>query len=253
MRVLVLQHISCEPPAAYEDVLRDAGVDIHRVELDEGEPCPRDWNAYDGIIAMGGPMSANDEKQLPWLADEKRLIGSAVRADVPYWGVCLGSQLLAASLGEKVYRGPIPEVGVLGVNLTAEARDDPVFRRASEALLTLQWHNDTFDLPAKSVLLASSPLYKAQAFRWGVVAYGLQFHLEVSPDLARSWAKVPAYARDLDAVLGPDSLPKLVSKLDEAGHRMNNIAREMFKEWLRFVDRRYQWRHSCWSVPPAFP
>jgi GMP synthase (glutamine-hydrolysing) len=232
MRILVLQHISCEPPAAYEDVLRDANVDIHRVELDEGEPLPPRWQAYDGIIAMGGPMSVNDEQALPWLVEEKRFIGAAVRAGLPFWGACLGSQLLASSLGARVYRGASPEVGVLPVQLTAAARTDPVFAAAPQSLLTLQWHNDTFDLPEGAVLLARSPLYEGQGFRWGDAAYAVQFHLEVSGDMAREWAKVPIYARDLEAVLGPGALPALIARLDEVGSTMNDHARTMFRAWM---------------------
>src|SRR5207344_3366227 len=98
MDVLVLQHIACEPPGEFEDVLRERGARITRVELDEGEPLP-DWQGFDAIVAMGGPMSVNDDDSLPWLTAEKRLVGEAVRAGVPYWGACLGVQLLAAALG----------------------------------------------------------------------------------------------------------------------------------------------------------
>ena len=64
-------------------------------------------------------MSVNDDAELPWLTAETAAIGEAVRAGVPYFGACLGAQLLAASLGARVYAGPEPEVGVLPVTLTA--------------------------------------------------------------------------------------------------------------------------------------
>ena len=82
MRVLVLQHIDCEPPGVYEDVLRERGARILRVELDEGEPLP-DRSSFDAVVAMGGPMSVNDDDELPWLTDEKRLIADAVRHGHP--------------------------------------------------------------------------------------------------------------------------------------------------------------------------
>ena len=182
MRVLVLQHIACEPPGVFEDVLRERGAELHRVELDEGEPLP-DWREFDAIVAMGGPMSVNDDATLPWLIEEKRMIGDAARAGKPYWGVCLGVQLLASSLGARVYAGPEPEVGLLPVELTAEGRADPVFRDLDAGLATLQWHGDTFDLPAGATRLASSPAYANQAFRFER-AYGVQFHLEVSAEMA---------------------------------------------------------------------
>lgn len=230
MRVLVLQHIACEPPGVYEDVLRERGAELHRVELDEGEPLP-DWRDFDAIVAMGGPISVNDDAELPWLAGEKRAIGEAVRAGVPYWGVCLGAQLLAAALGARVHPGPEPEVGLLPVFPTPEAATDPVLAGLPRELLTLQWHGDTFDLPDGAVLLARSPAYPNQAFRWGDRAYGLQFHIEVSPALAGEWAAVPAYARALDRALGDGALPRLVEDLErEAG--MREHARTMLARWL---------------------
>ncbi|MGI8421834.1 MAG: type 1 glutamine amidotransferase, partial [Gaiellaceae bacterium] len=182
-RTLVLQHIACEPPGVYEDVLRERGATIHRVELDEGEPLP-DWRDFDAIVAMGGPMSVNDEAELPWLRDEKALIGEAVRAGVPCFGACLGVQLLAASLGAEVVPGPAPEVGLLPVFLTDAAASDSVFAPLPHELLTLQWHGDTFALPEGAVLLASSPAYQNQAFRWGRHAYGVQFHRELAREMA---------------------------------------------------------------------
>jgi GMP synthase (glutamine-hydrolysing) len=144
--LLVLQHIACEPPAAYEDEMLRWGAGLHRVEVDEGEPLP-DWRAFDGIVAMGGPMGAYDDDTLPWLSQEKQLIAEAVRADVPYWGVCLGSQLLAASLGAAVFPGPAPEVGVLPVEVTDAGRRDPVFGLLPDRFPSLQWHSDTYELP----------------------------------------------------------------------------------------------------------
>ncbi len=230
MRILVLQHIACEPPGAYEDVMRERGATIHRVELDEGEPLP-DHTGFDAIVAMGGPMSVNDEDQYPWLRDEKRLIGDAVRKGVPYWGACLGVQLLAASLGARVYRGHEPEVGLLPVSLTDAGRSDPVLEGLPETFTTLQWHGDTFDLPEGAVLLARSTAYPNQAFR-SERAYGVQFHLEVSLEMARPWAEVPAYAESLDRVLGPGSLPALIGELEHSGPRMLVHARTMFARWL---------------------
>ena len=130
--MLVLQHIGCEPPAAYEDELVDRGFALDRVRLDEGEALP-DWRAYGGIVAMGGPMGAYDDELHPWLGPEKQLIADAVRAGKPYWGVCLGAQLLAASLGASVTPGESPEVGVFPVERTDRAAAGPgVLRRAGE-------------------------------------------------------------------------------------------------------------------------
>ena len=162
MRILVLQHISCESPGIYEDILVEKGASIHRVEIDEGQQLPG-WRGFDANIAMGGPMSVNDDAILPWLTAEKRWVREAVLAGQPYWGVCLGVQLLAASLGARVYAGPVPEVGIMPVYLTSAAHDDAVFSGLPHELLTFQWHGETFDLPDGAVLLATSPAYPNQA------------------------------------------------------------------------------------------
>jgi GMP synthase (glutamine-hydrolysing) len=229
--VLVLQHIACEPPGVYEDVLNERGARIHRVELDEGDSLP-DWRDFDAIVAMGGPMSALDDDEHPWLVDEKRLIAEAVRSGLPFWGVCLGVQLLAASLGGRVYPGSAPEVGLLPVTLTDEARADPVFAGMPRELLSLQWHGDTFDLPDGAARLAGSPAYPNQAFRVGAAAYGVQFHLEVTPGLVREWAGVPAYAESLERVLGPGALDRLLVELEASADGVLSDGRRLFERWL---------------------
>jgi GMP synthase (glutamine-hydrolysing) len=234
VHVLVVQHIACEPPGVYEDVLRDRAATIERVELDDGDPLP-DWRGFDAVVAMGGPMGAADDGDLPWLANERRFIREAVRAGTPFWGVCLGAQLLAASLGGKVYSGRTPEVGLLPVTLTREALDDPVFAQVPQTLLTLQWHGDTFDLPLGAELLATSPAYAHQAFRWGRAAYGLQFHLEVSAEMAREWAAIQAYAEALERVLGPGSAETMIEELERQGGKLRAHGRRLFERWLDIV------------------
>jgi GMP synthase (glutamine-hydrolysing) len=231
--LLVLQHIACEPPGAYEDELLDRGGRLCRVMVDRGEPLP-DWRGFDGIIAMGGPMGAYEDDRLPWLPDEKRLIADAVVAGTPFWGVCLGSQLLAASLGAHVAPGASPEVGVLPVYRTAAAETDPVFATIPERFLALQWHADTFALPDDGVRLARSDAYEQQAF---VVnrAYGVQFHIEVGTGLAAEWGEVPAYADSLEALMGEGAMPRLLDQVAAAEGEMTSLARTLFGAWLERV------------------
>ncbi|HYM50780.1 MAG TPA: type 1 glutamine amidotransferase, partial [Candidatus Limnocylindrales bacterium] len=223
MNALVLQHLACETPGVFEDVLRERGAQIHRVELDEGDPLP-DWRAFDAIVAMGGPMSVNDEADHPWLKSEKRLIADAVEAGTPYWGVCLGVQLLASSLGARVYKGRKPEVGLYPVTLTEAARTDPVFQAMPGEFLTMQWHGDTFDLPAGAVRLAASSAYPNQSFRWRN-AYGVQFHLESSAEAVRSWAAIPEYVEDLERTLGPGSAPGMLEAVAAAADQLRESGR----------------------------
>jgi GMP synthase-like glutamine amidotransferase len=230
---LVLQHIACEPPAAFEDELLAWGAAVHRVELDDGDPLP-DWREFAGIIVMGGPMGAYEDDRLPWMTAEKRLIGEAARSGTPLWGVCLGAQLLATGLGARAFPGPEAEVGVLPVRLTDAARTDPVFSTLPDEFVALQWHADTYDLPDGAIRLAGSAAYPQQAFAINN-AYAMQFHLEVDAELATSWGEVPAYAQSLERLLGPGALPRLIEEVRRHQAQTTALARGMFAAWLEHV------------------
>jgi GMP synthase (glutamine-hydrolysing) len=231
--ILVLQHASCEPPGAYEDELNARAVAFTRVLVDAGEPLP-DWREFSAIVAMGGAMGAYEDARYPWLVDEKRLIADAVRADVPYWGVCLGAQLLAAALGASVAPGPAPELGVLSVQLTPDAAEDPVFAQAPHSFQTLQWHGDTFQLPAGARQLARSQAYEQQAFVLGR-AYALQFHLEVTNALAAEWMEVPDYVREIEQIDGAGAAERLLEQVAAAEPESVPLARELFARWLELI------------------
>ena len=232
-RLLVLQHARVEPPGVYEHELRERGVPFDRFVLDEGEPAP-DWRPYAGLVVMGGGMGVYEADRHPWLKAELALIGEAVREDLPYWGVCLGAQLLAAALGARVAPGPAPEHGVLALELTQAARRDPVFASAPERFRSLQWHGDTYELPAGAVQLARSRAYEQQAFVHGR-AYGVQFHLEVDRPLAERWAQVPAYVEDLERHGGPGAAARMVAQVAAIERESVPLARALFGRWLSSV------------------
>ncbi len=130
--MLVLQHVDCEPPAEYEDVLIERGIGVERVLLADGGVLP-DWRDFAGVIVMGGPMGAHDTGEFAWLAPELALIREAASAGCPLWGVCLGAQLLASALGARVWPGPRPEVGVCQVGPTRRRAARPGVRRPHRA------------------------------------------------------------------------------------------------------------------------
>lgn len=232
MRILVLQHIACEPPGEYEAVMREQGVELLRVELDEGEPLP-DRGDFDAILAMGGPMDAFQEDAFPWLAPEKSLIAEAVRGGLPFFGVCLGAQLLADALGASVYPGVEPEIGLSPITLTEAGRVDPILSGSGLTLTAFHWHSCTFDLPDGAVLLASSPAFENQIYRIGELAYGVQCHLEVSTGLVRDWLAVPAYAESLERAMGAGAGEALMANLDAREHELRSTGRRLFERWLQ--------------------
>lgn len=231
MSVLVLQHIACEHPGVFSEVMRERGTEPVAVELDRGEPLP-DWRDFDAVLAMGGPMGTGDEADHPWLAGEKRLIAEAVGAGRPFLGICLGVQLLASALGARVYEAERAEVGLLEVELTPEGREDPLFAGFDERFLSLQWHGDTFELPRGAAQLASSPLASNQAFRVGERAYGVQFHLEVTGRMAREWSEVPAYRRSLGETLGEERGEAFIADVERRAVGLHPGARRLFSNWL---------------------
>jgi GMP synthase-like glutamine amidotransferase len=235
-RALVLQHIRCEPPGLFSGMLNDRGAAIETIELDEGNELP-DWHEADLILAMGGPMGVHDEAEHPWLAGEKEWIAAAVRAGVPYFGVCLGAQLLAASLGAPVRTGDTPEVGVLPVAVAAAAAGDPVLGVLGGQFPALQWHGDTFGIPAGAVRLAGSGAYPNQAFRFGEAAYAVQFHVEVTRGMLAEWRQVPAYQKSAEAVLGSSGFEVLAAGFAAAQASMARSASLMFTGWLNQAGR----------------
>lgn len=228
--ILVLDHSSPGGLGAYAAALRDAGAGWDTVRAYAGQPLP-DWRGYDGIIALGGPMGAGDEAVLPWLADEKRLIAEAVRAGVSFWGVCLGAQLLAASLGAMVYRGALPEVGIQSVTLTPAGRHDPVLSALPAVTDVMQWHRDTFELPVGAVLLARSQRFPHQAYRLGTNAYAVQFHLELSSRSAAKWREFAGY-RGVWRKAKQGKAVSVPGRLEAQGPQMQALAAELLTRWL---------------------
>jgi GMP synthase-like glutamine amidotransferase len=157
---------------------------VHHPYRDGSLPDPEQISA---LIVMGGAMGANDDERHPFLSDLKNLIRSVVAAGIPYLGVCLGGQLLAAALGARVVSNRWAELGTLDVSLTKEGKEDRLFIGLPERIGTFQWHHDSFDIPAGGELLATSAACPHQAFRVGDYAWGLQFHPEVTESIIRDW------------------------------------------------------------------
>ncbi|MFD5831098.1 type 1 glutamine amidotransferase [Lentzea sp. NPDC060358] len=188
-RLLVLQPSESDPLAKLGDWLEAEGVELDLVPLKE-QPAPQTLDGYQGVVCLGGEMGALDDLEHPWLADARRLLSNAVAQRVPTLAICLGAQLLAAATGGQVRKGPQgPEVGVLLVAKRDASGRDPLFADLPFTPDVLQFHNDEVHLlPPGAEHLAASPKYPNQAFRVGESAYGLQFHIETTPEIVLNWA-----------------------------------------------------------------
>jgi GMP synthase-like glutamine amidotransferase len=184
-RIHVVQHTATEGLGHLFDWLPEVGVDVHPTHPYLGNRVPPSVEG-DALIVLGGPMGAYDDEAAPWLPAVRALLLSAVDDGVPTIGICLGAQLLAVAAGGAVERGAAgPEIGLGEVTVTA----------ADDLLLTpgpmpvVQWHYDAVvELPDGAEVLASNSQYSIQAFRVGEVAWGLQFHIEATTDMVRTWA-----------------------------------------------------------------
>ncbi|MCL5883952.1 MAG: type 1 glutamine amidotransferase [Deltaproteobacteria bacterium] len=182
MKVHVLQHVPFEGVGSMAAWLKARGAEVGCTRFFENPTLP-ELSGIDLVIAMGGPMSANDESILPWLRPEKQFLRNAVDRGISVLGVCLGAQLVASALGARVYRNPRKEIGWFPIETTPSATN--VFRFPVKCNV-FHWHGETFDLPSGAVRLAKSPACENQAFQLKRHVIGLQFHLETTPESVRS-------------------------------------------------------------------
>lgn len=182
MHVHVLQHVPFEGLGSMESWLSQKSAHVTYTRFFEPALLPA-LADIDFVIVMGGPMSVNDEKQLPWLREEKRFIAEAMACGKAVLGICLGAQLIANAQGARVVPSPEKEIGWFPVYAESSAPGIFVFPASTEVF---HWHGETFDLPVGAVHLAHSAACRNQAFQIGVRVIGLQFHLETTPQSAEA-------------------------------------------------------------------
>ena len=223
-QITCFQHIECEGLGTLGDTLRSKGFEVKIVKPCQDEPVPE--NLGQGLIVLGGPMGAYEEAVNPWMVNEVTAIQKALDARLPVLGICLGSQLIAKAAGSQVFRGAQPEVGWAPIQLTNAGSKDPIFSGCPSSFTAFHWHGDTFTLPKGSERLAWSDLYRNQAFRLGNNAYGLQFHLEVTREMAKDWMQ--KYARELTHQGGVIQPERITARLEENITALRQIADVVF-------------------------
>jgi GMP synthase-like glutamine amidotransferase len=231
--VAVLQHFWCEHSGVFAPTLMEVGHRVTTVPLYDGADVPA-AGAFDAWIVMGGPMNVDETGKYAWLAPERALLAELIAADRPVMGICLGAQLIARAAGARVYAGRPKEIGLFPIERTEAARSDPLFMLMLDGRDVFQWHGDAYDLPPGAVQLARSARFEQQAFRLGRRVYGLQFHLECTPEIVHNLAE--ACAGELAELPEEEAFARYRDRLGPALMRQNELARSMILAWAELFD-----------------
>jgi GMP synthase (glutamine-hydrolysing) len=227
-RVLIFRHIPFEGAGRLEPLLAVRGIAAEYVDLyRESAVLPETRDAA-GLIFLGGFMSANDD--LPYLRREMDLIAEAAARRTPVLGICLGAQMIAKAAGARVYRNHQKEIGWFDIRLTEAGAADRLFAGVNPVESVFHWHGETFDLPRDAAWLAYSERCRHQAFRIGGTVYGLQFHLEVTPEMIADWCAQDANCGDVREL---ESLPD--PRHNRA--RLEELSGAVFGAWCGLLGR----------------
>lgn len=238
MRVLVLQHVACEHPGVLRDFMREDGIGIHTVELDEGESIPA-LHDFDALLVMGGPMDVWEKATHPWLEPEIAAIRDWVEVRKrPFLGFCLGHQLLAEALGGEVGPSATPEIGVMTVELTDAGTESPFLAGVPRQIPCFQWHSaEITRVPDGAHVLACSPACPVNAMSWGHNALSVQFHVEITAETITEWGRIPAYARALEDALGQGALTRLEADARRRIPALHACARRIYTNFMTIARR----------------
>ncbi len=226
---IAIRHVPFEDLGSFSETLVKQGYQIHYVEAGMDDVAALDACQPDLVVILGGPISANDEQDYPFLIDELRLLEKRLRHDRPTLGICLGSQLMARALGAQVYAGPCKEIGWGNLKLTDSGQTSCMRHLAPDRTPVLHWHGDTFDLPDGAIRLASTEAFENQAFSWGTQALALQFHAEATSKGLERW--FIGHTAEIAATPGI-TVAQLRAATARWGATLKTQGQKFLEEWL---------------------
>jgi len=241
--IAIVQHEADAGPGHFADFLLERNLPHQTVRVFAGDAMPSSAEPYAGICSLGGSMSVNDD--LLWINEELALMRDADRAGVPIIGHCLGGQLLAKAFGAQVTRNAVKEIGWSQVEVddAALARewigDEPSFE-------LFQWHGDTFALPAGARRFLTSRWCANQAFvvqRNPFAHLGMQFHVEMTPQLVNAWVNDPAGIDEIDKAFerqrgtGVQRAEEITLNVDQRTQKMSRLADRLYQRWSQSLRR----------------
>jgi len=244
-QLLVLRHVPHETLGTLDPLLRLTSTHFQYVDFNDEPTARPGLEGYGGLVVLGGPMNVDETDHYPHLSFELELIAKAIDRKLPVFGICLGAQLIAKTLGARVYPNQDKEIGWYDLAPTLRAADDPLFSHLKTTEKVFQWHGDTFEIPRNAVHLASSPLCPNQAFRYDKSVYALQFHLEVDAAMIARWLDVPENQQEIAALGGKIDPQKIRDETPAHIKRLEELSQQTFAPFLRLVHNKLGGAKSC--------
>jgi len=184
-KMLLIVHDRDEMDDRASTWARRQGYELQWVCPADGDPLPAVDDRVAGIVVYGGAQDVDQQDSFPYLKDEIRFLDEALQRETPVLGLCLGAQLLAHTLGEKVSKHPGGHAEYGYYDLLPTQAGVSLFG-AEMKVLQSHWHG-WFETPKGAVKLAGTADFPEQAFRYGPNAYGFQFHPETSRNGLTRW------------------------------------------------------------------
>jgi GMP synthase-like glutamine amidotransferase len=231
--VAIFRFSPTEGPGHFAEWLDAGSLPYRLIALDEGERVPADPRAFSGIAMMGGPMSANDA--LPWNAPLLELLRSAVAADVPVIGHCLGGQLFAKALGVPVTRTPVPEIGWGEVEVL-DADGACAWFGKRDAFMTFQWHYDVFALPPGATRVLTNHWNPDQAYTLGK-HIGFQCHIEMTRPMVETWCRTGVAELPAQSTGPTQDVADILADLDRRLATLSRVADDVYAHWAKGLVR----------------
>jgi GMP synthase (glutamine-hydrolysing) len=180
--VLFIAHREESDPGRVGQRLRARGhpIDIRRPCI--GDELPETLADHAGVVVFGGRQSANDKDD--YIRREIEWLKVPLREEVPFFGICLGAQMLALHLGAAItkHKDGLVERGFYPLYPTDAGR-----KLVEWPEQVHHFHTEGFALPAGATLLATGDTFPNQAFVYGPSAYGVQFHPELTLAMVHRW------------------------------------------------------------------